>query len=49
MDRDFCHILIVGGSVVGKTALFVRYTQGEGVPVYVPTIGIDFRMKTLAR
>ena len=41
--------LIVGDAGVGKTAFLVRYTDGTWVSDYIPTVGIDFKVKTLTR
>ena len=40
-------LLTLGDSGAGKSSLLVRYTQDEFTHEYMPTIGIDFRLKTL--
>lgn len=41
-------LLTLGDSGAGKSSLLVRYTQDEFTHEYMPTIGIDFRLKTLS-
>jgi small GTP-binding protein len=38
-------LLIVGNSGVGKTCLLLRFDQGSFTPNFLPTMGIDFRIK----
>jgi Ras-related protein Rab-8A len=40
-------LLTLGDSGAGKSSLLLRYTQNEFSTEYMPTIGIDFRLKTL--
>ena len=40
-------LLTLGDSGAGKSSLLLRYTQGEFAAEYMPTIGIDFRLKTV--
>lgn len=40
-------LLTLGDSGAGKSSLLLRYTQGEFASEYMPTIGIDFRLKTI--
>jgi Ras-related protein Rab-8A len=40
-------LIIVGDSGVGKTNLLLRYCDGEFKTNYVPTIGVDFKIKTV--
>jgi len=40
-------LLTLGDSGAGKSSLLLRYTQNEFSTDYMPTIGIDFRLKTV--
>jgi len=40
-------LLTLGDSGCGKSSLLLRYTQNEFSHEYMPTIGIDFRLKTV--
>ncbi len=40
-------LLTLGDSHVGKSSILMQYTQNEFNIEYLPTIGIDFRLKTL--
>jgi len=40
-------LLTLGDSGAGKSSLLLRYTQNEYTAEYMPTIGIDFRLKTV--
>ncbi len=40
-------MLLIGDSDVGKTGLLVRYADDTFNDVTFPTIGIDFRIKTI--
>jgi len=40
-------LLTLGDSGAGKSSLLLRYTQGEFACEYMPTIGIDFRLKNI--
>jgi Ras-related protein Rab-8A len=40
-------LLTIGDSGAGKSSLLLRYTQNEFTVEYMPTIGIDFRLKTI--
>jgi len=40
-------LLTLGDSGAGKSSLLLRYTQNEFSVEYMPTIGIDFRLKTV--
>lgn len=40
-------LLTLGDSGAGKSSLLLRYTQGEFATAYMPTIGIDFRLKNV--
>ena len=40
-------LLTLGDSGAGKSSLLLRYTQDQFSQEYMPTIGIDFRLKTL--
>ena len=40
-------LLTLGDMGAGKSSLLLRYTQNEFNVEYMPTIGIDFRLKTV--
>lgn len=40
-------ILIIGESAVGKSSLLIRFTEDTFDPDIGPTIGVDFKVKTL--
>lgn len=40
-------LLMIGNSNVGKSCLALRYSDNVYVPNYMPTIGIDFRVRTV--
>ena len=40
-------VLLVGNSVVGKSSLILRYVEQIWNDVFVPTIGVDFKLKSL--
>jgi len=40
-------LLTLGDSGAGKSSLLLRYTQNDYSSEYMPTIGIDFRLKTM--
>jgi len=40
-------LLTLGDSGSGKSSLLLRYTQNDFTDAYMPTIGIDFRLKTV--
>ena len=47
-EYDFIFkILLLGDSNVGKSSLISRYVDGLWSDVFVPTIGVDFKIKTL--
>ena len=39
-------ILLLGNSNVGKSSIFLRFVEDKWNDVFVPTIGIDFKIKT---
>jgi len=50
LDVYYCYkILIVGNSGAGKSAFLTRYTDDSFVSAFVPTVGIEFKAKTLSR
>ena len=40
-------LLIIGDSAVGKTSLFLRFTDDSFDAEKVATIGVDFNVKTI--
>ena len=40
-------LMQIGDQAVGKTALLVRFSDGDFSDVLLPTIGIDFKIKTI--
>ena len=40
-------LMQIGDQAVGKTALLVRFADGDFSDVLLPTIGIDFKIKTI--
>ena len=47
-DSDYIFkILIVGNTCVGKSSLLLKYTDNIFMDSFLPTIGIDFKIKTL--
>mmetsp|Transcript_27256 Transcript_27256/g.82811 ORF Transcript_27256/g.82811 Transcript_27256/m.82811 type:complete len:93 (+) Transcript_27256:44-322(+) len=39
--------MMIGDQAVGKTAMLVRYTEDDFKESVLPTIGIDFKVKTV--
>lgn len=42
-------VVIVGNSGVGKTAFLLRFAEDRFQSSYVPTVGVDFKLKTLVK
>lgn len=40
-------ILLIGNHSVGKTSLLLRYTEDTFSSLFMPTIGIDFKIRTM--
>ena len=40
-------VLLLGGSNVGKSSIFLRYIDDIWNDTFVPTIGVDFKIKSL--
>ena len=40
-------VLLIGNSGVGKSSLLVRFTDDVFTDNFMPTIGVDFKIKTL--
>ena len=40
-------VLLLGNSDVGKSSLLLRYVDSVWNDAFVPTIGVDFKVKTL--
>ena len=50
MEEEYDYIfkvLLVGNSDVGKSSLILRYVDQIWNDVFVPTIGVDFKVKSL--
>lgn len=47
-DVDFIFkVLIIGDSSVGKSNILLRYTDNIFHETFLPTIGVDFKMKNV--
>ena len=46
-ERYVVRLLMLGDSGAGKSTLLLRYTQNSFEQEHMPTIGIDFRLKTI--
>ena len=42
-----CRLLLIGDTGVGKSSILFRYSDGKFPPTLLPTIGIDFKIKTI--
>jgi Ras-related protein Rab-1A len=40
-------VLLLGNSDVGKSSLILRYVDGTWSNTFIPTIGVDFKVKTI--
>lgn len=48
-QHDFlAKVIIIGDSGVGKTNLLTKFCDGVFKDSYVATIGVDFKLKTIA-
>lgn len=45
-DHLFKYILI-GESSVGKSALLLHFSEGRFMESFLPTIGVDFKIRTI--
>jgi GTPase SAR1 family protein len=39
-------LLLIGNSAVGKSSLLLRFSDGIFNPSFLPTIGVDFKIRT---
>lgn len=47
MEEQIFKIVIIGNSAVGKSSLLIRYCDDTFRDIYLSTIGVDFRFKTI--
>jgi len=40
-------ILFIGNSAVGKSSLLVRFAEDIFTDTFLPTIGVDFKIRTI--
>ena len=40
-------LLLIGDSSVGKTSVLLRFAEDSFSPVYISTIGVDFKIRTI--
>jgi Ras-related protein Rab-1A len=46
-DYDYLFkILLIGNSAVGKSSLLLRFAENTFPESFLPTIGVDFKIKT---
>ena len=49
-EKEYTHlfkILLIGNSSVGKSSLLLRFVDDAWSDIFVPTIGVDFKVRTL--
>ena len=47
-DYDYLFkIIVIGDTAVGKSSLLIRYTDNYFAENFLPTVGVDFKIKTL--
>ena len=46
-DLLLLKVIIIGDSGVGKSNILMRFTDGEFRANYTPTIGVDFKIKSV--
>ena len=47
-DYDYLFkVLLIGNSSVGKSSLLLRFVDNAWSDLFVPTIGVDFKIKTM--
>ena len=48
LDYDFLFkFLLIGDSGIGKTSILSRFSDNEFLTNFIPTIGVDFKIKTI--
>jgi Ras-related protein Rab-1A len=48
-EKEYTHlfkILLIGNSSVGKSSLLLRFVDDAWSDIFVPTIGVDFKVTT---
>ena len=47
-DYDYLFkVLLIGNSSVGKSSLLLRFVDNQWNDLFVPTIGVDFKIRTM--
>ena len=47
-DYDYLFkVLLIGNSSVGKSSLLLRFVDNQWSDLFVPTIGVDFKIRTM--
>ena len=47
MEQHFFKLVIIGNSGVGKSSLLIRFCDDSFRDMYLTTIGVDFKFKTI--
>ena len=48
IDYDYLFkFLLIGDSGIGKTSILSRFSDNEFLTNFIPTIGVDFKIKTI--
>ena len=46
-EENFYKLVLVGDNYAGKSSLLSSFGESEFDPTYIPTIGVDFRIRTI--